>query len=216
MRTIPGEIIGYRKDGRPVRLQAGGAYNACVPEAVDLGLAAWTMDPATTIVSTALATTVIYLASVYYKPEFDLPPLPANIFVPNGIVGTSTAFQVGLYNQDPIGNLPAGTLLASSPGAGTIAAGLNKFVLTYTAAGLALGALPQGRYWIALLNTTGTTTTGVAAGNPGAAGLGANVGTDTNHMRFATNGTGATLPATIAPASNVAAGAGLCLCAALG
>lgn len=212
----PGEIIGYRKDGRPIRTVAGGAYNACVPEAVDLGLAAWSVDPATSILSTALATTVVYLASVYYKPEFDLPALPANIFVPNGIVGTSSAFQVGLYNQDPIGGIAAGTLLASSPGAGTISAGLNKFVLTYTAAALALGALPQGRYWIALLNTTGTTTTAAAASNAGAANLGANMGTDTAHMRFATNGTGATLPATITPASNVAAGAGLCLCAALG
>jgi hypothetical protein len=212
-RIVPGSVIGHRRDGRPVRLQAGGAYNACVPEAVDIGLAAWTVDPATTIVSTALATTVIYLSSLYYKPEFDLPPFPLNVLVPNGVVGTSTAFQVGLITQDPIGANVAGTLLASSPAAGTISAGLNRFVMTAIAAAPAV--LPQGRYWIALLNTTGTTTTAAAASNAGAANLGANAGTDTAHMRFATNGTGAALPATITPASNVAAGAGLALCAAL-
>lgn len=190
------------------------AFNSSAIEAVDLGLAAWSVDPATTIVSTAFATTVVYLASVYYKPEFDVAPQPANIYVPNGVVGTSAAFQVGLYNQDLVGTNVAGTLLASSSAVGTISAGLNKYVLTYIAAAPAV--LPQGRYWIAFLNTTGTTTTGAAASNAGAAQLGANMGTDTAHMRFATNGTGAALAATITVASNVAAGAGLCFCAAIG
>lgn len=190
------------------------AYNACVPEAVDVGLAAWTIDPATCIVSTALATTVVYLSSIYYKPEFDIAPQPPNIYVPNGVVGTSSAFQVGLYTQDAVGANVAGTLLASSPAAGTLSAGLNKFTLTYIAA--APTSLPQGRYWLAFLNTTGTTTTALSASNPGTGALGVNVGTDTAHMRFATNGTGAALAATITPGSNVAAGAGLFLCGALG
>lgn len=196
------------------------AYNATVPEASDLGLAAWTMDPATTIVSTAFATTVIYLAQLFYRPGFDVSPLPLNVFVPNGVVGTSTAFQVGLVNVNPIsagsgtgGQVAAGTLLASSAAAGTISAGLNRFALTYIAG---ITALQQGPYWIAFLNTTGATTTGAAAGNPGAANLGANMGTATANMRFATNGTGAALPTTFTLSSNVAAGAGLCFCAALG
>ena len=198
------------------------ARNATVPEASDLGLAAWTMDPATTIVSTALATTVIYLAMLFYRPEFDVAPLPGTVYFPNGVVGTSSAFQVGLVNVLPIpaqsgtaGTLAAGTLLASSAAAGTISAGLNKFTLTY---GVSITSLPYGPYWIAMLNTTGTTTTGAAASNAGAANLGANIGfgSSTASMRFATNGTGASLPSTFTLSSNTAAGAGLCLCAGLG
>ena len=200
------------------------ARNATVPEASDLSLAAWTMDPATTIVSTALATSVIYLAMLFYRPEFDVSPLPGSIYIPNGVVGTSSAFQVGLVNVNPIpavvgtgGTLAAGTLLASSSAVGTLSAGLNQFALTYIA-GLIGGSLPYGPYWVAVLNTTGTTTTAAAASNAGAANLGANIGfgSKTATMRFATNGTGTSLPATFTLASNVAAGAGLCLCAGLG
>lgn len=190
-------------------------YNASVPEACDVGLAAWSIDPATTIVSAALATGVQYLASVYYKPEFDVPPLPQNIFVPNGVVGTSTAFQVGLVNQDQVGPNAAGTVLASSPAAGTIAAGLNKLVLTYIAA-LGVAALPQGRYWLVAVNTTGTTTTSAAASNAGSAQLGANMGTDTAHSRFGIAATTGALPTAIVPSTITNPGAGLCLCMALG
>lgn len=197
-----------------------GKYSNC-PEAIDFGMAAWTMDPATAIVSAALVSTTIYLAQLYWRP---LGPdmaqaQPQSVLVPNGVVGTSTAFQVGLYCVDPVPGgpgaalNPAGTLLASSSAVGTLSAGLNRFALTWAAA--APAQLPAGRYWIALLNTTGTTTTAAAASNPGAANLGANAGTSTATMRFATNGTGASLPASITPASNTAAGAGLCLCAAL-
>jgi hypothetical protein len=196
------------------------AYNATTPEAANLGLAAWTMDPATAIVSQAFATTVIYLSMLWYKPEFDVSPLPLNVFLPNGVAGTSSAFQVGLVNVTPIsagagtgGQIAAGTLLASSPAAGTISAGLNRFTLTYIAG---ITALQQAAYWIAMLNTTGTTTTGAAAANPGAANLGANMGTTTANLRFATNGTGASLPASFTLSSNAAAGAGLCFCAGLG
>jgi hypothetical protein len=209
----PGTILGYRKDGRPIRVKAGGAYNACVPEACDLGLAAWTLDPATAIVSTALATTVQYLAGLYYKPEYDTPPLPSRIFVPNGIVGTSTAFQVGLITMDPVAGNPAGTLLASSPAAGTLSAGLNAFALTYI--GAAPPVLPQGRYWIAFVNTTGTTTTILSGSNPGTQGLGLNVGTDLAHTRFGVAATTGAL-GNIVPGSITAGGAGFALCAALG
>lgn len=193
--------------------------NAAAVESVDFGIGAWTMDPATTIVSTALATTVIYLSQLFWNPQVASETLPQSVLVPNGVVGTSSAFQVGLYNVDTVpsgttaGPLAAGTLLASSAAAGTISAGLNRFALTYIAS--APTVLPKGRYWVAQLNTTGTTTTTAAASNAGAANLGANAGTSTATMRFATNGTGASLPATLTVASNTAAGAGLCLCAGL-
>jgi hypothetical protein len=210
----PGHVIGYRRDGRPIRAQAGGAYNACLPEAVDVGLAAWSLDPAGCIVSQPLATTVQYLTAIYYRPEFDLPAQPGFVYFPNGVVGTSTAFQVGLINMDPIGAVAAGTLLASSPAAGTIQVGLGKYTLTYVATAPAV--LPQGRYWIAAVNTTGVTTTGLASSNPGAGNLGVNVGTDAAHSRFGIALTTGAL-VNIAPASIVqTVGAGLCLCAALG
>ena len=189
--------------------------NSTVTEPADLGLGAWSLDPAHCIVSAGLATTVQYLAAVYYRPAPNTAPLPTKVVVPNGVVGTSTAFQVGLITQDQLGANGPGTLLASSPAAGTISAGLNLFTLTYIAA--APVALPEGRYWIAFVNTTGTTTTGLASPNPGAANLGVNAGPgpDVAHCRFGiASPTGALV--TINPALNVITnGAGLCVCAAL-
>jgi hypothetical protein len=190
-------------------------YNATVVEASDLGLAAWSLDPAACIVSATIATTVQYLASIFYKPEPDVAPLPSKIIFPNGIVASSSAFQVGLINQDQIGANAPGTLLASSPAAGTLSAGLNLFTLTYIAA--APAALPQGRYWIAIVNTTTGATTGLASSNPGAANLGVNMGpnADVTHCRFGiASPTGALV--NITPSLNVITNAaGLCLCAGL-
>lgn len=188
-------------------------FNACVPEACDLGLAAWSLDPATAIVSAALATTVQYLAAVYYRPDFATAPLPSRILVPNVVVGTSSAFQAGLICMDQVGQNAPGTLLASSPAAGTASAGLNALVLTYVAA--APAALPQGRYWIAVVNTTGTTTTALAASNPGAGNLGINMGTDAAHTRFGTAATTGALGNIVPGSISASVGAGLGLCAAL-
>jgi hypothetical protein len=189
------------------------AYNACVTEACDVGLAAWSLDPGACIVSGGLATTVQYLAGIYYRPEPDLPPLPGNIYVPNGVAGTSSAFQVGLITMDPIGALAAGVLLASSPAAGTIVAGLNKFVLTYVAGAPAV--LPQGRYWLAAVNTTGTTTTTLASPCPGNSNLGLNMGTDAAHSRFGIAATTGAL-GNIVPGTIALVGATLALCMGLG
>lgn len=188
-------------------------FNATVTEAADLGLAGWSLDPAACIVSQPLATTVQYLAAVYYRPDFATAPLPSKILFPNGIVGTSTAFQVGLINMDQVGANAPGTLLASSPAAGTISAGLNSLTLTYIAAAPAM--LPQGRYWIAVVNTTGVTTTGLASPNPGAGNLGVNAGTDAAHSRFGTAATTGALVNIVPGSISASVGAGLCLCAAL-
>lgn len=189
-------------------------FNAAVPEATDLGLGAWTLDPATCIVSAGLATTVQYLAQFFWKASDPaVSPLPSRIIVPNGIVGTSSAFQVGIIAIDQVGANAPGTLLASSAAAGTISAGLNSFALTWIAAAPAV--LPQGRYWVAFVNTTGTTTTILASSNPGAANLGVNAGpnADVSHCRFGiASPTGAL--GNITPANNVITNAaGLCLCA---
>ena len=192
------------------------AYNASVVEASDLGLAAWSLDPAACIVSAALATTVQYLSAVYYRPDVATAPRPSKVLFPNGVAGTSTIFQVAVINMDQLEGFAPGTVLATSAAAGTIAAGLNAFTLTWIAGVPA--SLPQGRYWIGIMNTTGTTTTGLASPNPGAANLGANAGpgADVAHCRFGIAVTTGVFPAAITPASIVITNAaGLCLCAAL-
>lgn len=188
-------------------------YNATITEPADLGVAAWSLDPAACIVSTGLATTVQYLARVDYKADAATSPLPTKVLFPNGVVGTSSAFQVGLICIDQVAANAPGTLLASSPAAGTLSAGLNSLTLTYIAA--APAALPQGRYWIAVVNTTGTTTTGLASPNPGVGNLGVNLGTDAAHTRFGTAATTGALGNIVVGSIVQTVGAGLCLCAAL-
>ena len=189
------------------------AYNATVVESADLGLAAWSLDPAACIVSSGLATTVQYLAGVYYRPDPATAKLPTRILIPNAVAGTSSAFQVGLINMDQVGANAPGTLLASSAAAGTVAAGLNSFTLAWIAA--APPVLPQGRYWVAVVNTTGTTTTVLASPNPGAGNLGVNAGTDAAHSRFGTAATTGALGNIVVASISASVGAGLCLCAAL-
>ncbi len=192
-------------------------FNATNTEAADLGLAAWSLDPAACIVSAALATTVQYLAAVYYRPEFDTAPLPTKVLLPNGVAGTSTVIQAAVINMDQLGANAPGTVLATTPATGTAAAaGLNILPLTWIAA--APPALPQSRLWIGVMNITGTTTTFLGSPNPGAANLGINAGTNTDvaHCRFGIASATSAFGATIAPASNVITNAaGLCLCAAL-
>lgn len=195
------------------------AYNANVVEASDLGLAAWSLDPAACIVSAALATTVQYLAAVYFKPDTATAPRPSKVLIPNGVAGTSTIIQVAVINMDQLEGFAPGTVLATSPASGTaMVAGLNVAPLTWIAGVPA--NLPAGRYWIGIMNTTGTTTTCLGSPNPGAANLGVNAGpgADVTHCRFGIAvGTGVFTPGgLITVASNVITNAaGLCLCAAL-
>lgn len=191
-------------------------YNSCAVEAVDVGLAAWTLDPASAIISGSFATTVNYLAAVYYRPEFDLPPLPQNIWVPNVVLGSWTNIQAALICMDNVAGLGAGYIAATSPAVNAGAAGLNKLVLTYAAAFPAV--LPQGRYWIGW-NVTGTLGTALAASNPGSAQLGINMAADAAHSRFGIAATTGVFTAgnSIVPGTiTQTLAAGLCLCAALG
>jgi hypothetical protein len=184
-------------------------FNATVVEASDLGLGAWTVDPASCIVSGSFVAATQYLASFFWKPDAaSSAPFPTVVLVPNIVVGSWTLAQFGIICQDQVGANVPGTLLASSTATLPVV-GIWSQVLTPAAAAPAI--LPEGRYWLSLV-ITGTTGTASSASNQGAANLGANLGTDTAHMRFATNGT---TIATITPSSNVAAGAGLFLVAAV-
>jgi hypothetical protein len=190
--------------------------NACVPESADVGLAAWTVDPATAIISASFATTVQYLAAVYYRPANDTAPLPSKVLIPNVIVGSWTNIQAALINIDQLGANSPGVTLAITAAVQAAAAGLNTLALTWAAAAPAV--LPAGRYWIGF-NVTGTAGTAASASNPGAtSALGANAGTDLPHARFGiaaatgvfTSGTNI-VPATITATT----AAGQLLCAAL-
>jgi hypothetical protein len=184
--------------------------NASVTEAQDVGLGAWTLDPATCIVSGSFVATTQYLASFYWRPGPGVAPFPTKILLPNVIVGSWTLVQTGIICQDQVGQNGPGTLLASCV-AVLPTAGLTSTALVPVAAAPAI--LPQGRYWVALV-VTGTTGTALAASNPGTSGsLGINMGTDVAHSRF---GIAATIGAlvNIVPATIVSTtSAGLCLCA---
>lgn len=185
------------------------AYNATVPEASDLGLGAWTQDPAAGTVSGSFAQTVLYLAAFFWKVEPDVSPFPTVVLIPNVIVGSWTFLQTGIFCQDQCGQNAPGTLLANSA-AVLPTAGITVSQLT-TVAATAPAALPQGRYWLGMI-VTGTAGTALSTPNVLGAALGGNLGTDTAHMRFATNGTTMT---SVTPSSNVAAGATLCLVAGI-
>ena len=115
--------------------------NACVPESADVGLAAWTVDPATAIISASFATTVQYLAAVYYRPANDTAPLPSKVLIPNVIVGSWTNIQAALINIDQLGANSPGVTLAITAAVQAAAAGLNTLALTWAA------AAPAVRKW---------------------------------------------------------------------
>jgi len=186
------------------------AYSATVTEASDVGLGAWTLDPATCIISGSFVAATQYLASIYWRPEPDSAPFPTRILLPNVVVGSWTLVQAGIICQDQVGPNVPGTLLASCVAVLPVA-GLNSLALVPVAA--APLALPQGRYWVALV-VTGTLGTALAASNPGTSGsLGINMGTDVPHSRFGIAATSGAL-GNIVPASIVSTTSnGLCLCA---
>ena len=188
-------------------------FNATVVEATDVGLGAWTLDPASCIISGSFVATHIYLASFYWKTgDPSVAAFPTRVLLPNVIVGSWTLVSVGIINQDQCGANAPGTVLASCV-AVLPTAGITSVALVPIAAAPAV--LPQGRYWVAL-DVTGTTGTALGASNPGTSGsLGINMGTDVAHSRFGiATETGAVLPASINPANILSTtSAGLCLCA---
>lgn len=186
--------------------------NASVTEAQDVGLGAWSLDPAYCIISGSFVATTQYLAAVYWKQGPGVAAFPTTALVPNVIVGSWTQLQLGLICQDQVGANAPGTLLAASVAA-LPTAGVTSQALVPVAAAPAV--LPSGRYWIAM-RVVGTTGTALAAANPGTSGaLGTNLGTDTAHARFGIAATTGAL-VNIVPASIVTTtSAGLCLCAAV-
>ena len=154
--------------------------NASVTEAQDVGLAAWSLDPAYCAVSGSFVATTQYLAGFYWRPGPGVAPFPSRILFPNVIVGSWTLLACGIICMDQCGQNAPGTLLTTNtPVLPT--AGLTTIAIAPAAA--APAALPPGRYWV-VFTPTGTTGTGLAATNPGTSGsLGINMGTDAAHSR---------------------------------
>ena len=184
--------------------------NATVTEAQDVGLGAWTLDPAYCAISGSFVATTQYLAAFYWRPGPGVAPFPSRILLPNVIVGSWTLVQTGIICMDQVGQNAPGTLLAASV-AVLPTAGLNSQALVNVAAAPAV--LPAGRYWVAMV-VTGTLGTALAAQNPGTSGsLGLNMGTDVAHSRFGISAIAGAL-VNIVPANIISTtSAGLCLCA---
>lgn len=158
-----------------------------IPTPKDHGLVAWTQDPATIGNGQAGTSTTLYLSAVYIAKAATLTKL---IWGSNGVGSGATAGRnfVGLYNA-------AGTLLTSVGIDGRIT-GTGAFTETINV------SVTPGLYWVAFL-VTATTMPQIYRGGTLSGGLhSANLTGAT--LRYATNGTGTALPATITPASNVA------------
>jgi hypothetical protein len=185
--------------------------NASITEAQDVGLGAWTLDPASCIVSGSFVATTQYLAAFYWRPGPGVATFPSTMLLPNVIVGSWTSLQMGIICMDQVGQNVPGTLLAATVAA-LPTAGITSQALVSVATAPTI--LPAGRYWAAM-RIVGTTGTALAAANPGTSGsLGINMGTDVAHSRFGIAATTGAL-VNIVPASIVSTTSNT-LCACIG
>jgi hypothetical protein len=183
--------------------------NATVTEAQDVGLGAWTLDPAYCTTSGSFTATTQYLAAFYWRPGPGVAPFPSTILIPGVVVGSWTKISAGIICMDQCGQNAPGTLLTSGAQASP-AAGINVVALTAIAAAPAV--LPPGRYWV-VMTPTGTTGTAQTAPSPVTASSGSNMGTDLAHARFGTSNIANATLASLAPASITTVATILQLCA---
>lgn len=165
-----------------------------VPTPAAQGLSAWAFDPAAMNSSSTLTAGTIYLIKLQNPP----PDTVTKVYWSVATAGaTATAGQnwVGLY--DSAGTRLQQTGVDADAGSGT---GLKTTTIT----GQLL--VPGSFYWAAFLFNASTIPT-LARQATGTSGVvAANAGTTAATMRFATAGTSqTTLPASITPASNIAA-----------
>lgn len=161
-------------------------------QAGDHGLIAWNYDPIITGSTTTTAANTIYLAAIYLRRARTVSKLWC-IINSAGATPTAGANNLGLYNASGslLGSINIDSKIsATGPQSGTLgstitaAAGLNWVAMQFQAStqpGL-------GRTNVAVL--------GSAITNQSPAGY-----------RFATNGSGTTLPASITPTNNSTTGA---------
>lgn len=156
----------------------------------DLGLLEWDFDPAAaSATGTILVSNKISLARINIRT----PTVVNNVwFHVNTAAASLTANQnfAGIYNS-------AGTLLAASAAGSLDSKVTSAGVIQQALSAPALCA--PGFYWVALLfNGTTPPTVSTAANSA----TNSNTGLSAAAYRFAANGTGTTLPASITPSSN--------------
>ncbi|MEU1554315.1 hypothetical protein ABZ517_16550 [Streptomyces scabiei] len=169
-------------------LSVGGVDYTSVQPA-DLGLKAWSYDPAAASNSQAVTSGIVYLSGIYVRKAMTVSTL-VYAQMTAGTSPTAGANWIGLYNS-------AGTKLAD--------AALDSVLTSVGIKQVAISSqsLTPGLYWVALVqNATSpqfACTSGSGTGQ-GFVSLGLTSGATS---RYAANGTGATtLASTITPASN--------------
>ena len=182
---IPGTTSYYGE-----QVEGAGTRFSAPWSAADNGYAGWTMDPAAASGTQQLTSGKIYLWAVQVRYAQSVS------HIVTAIAGTAaagvTAGQnfIGLYNS-------AGTRLAST---GIDSAYSGTFTTVSTA--ITAQQLTPGMYWIGWVMNA-TTMPSLVRGASVFAGS-VNPGLANASLRFASNGTGTSLPATITPASNAA------------
>lgn len=162
----------------------------------DLGMKAWTYDPALFGGGQTITDSTIYLCAVYVRQAMTVTSVVVEVSTA-GTTMTAGANWVGLYNS-------AGTKLTDAA-ADSVYTSVGVKQVTIASQNLAVGL-----YWVAILsNGTGTDPQMPASNTNGATqGLFPNGLATAAILRFAVNGTAATtLPSTITPASNSTTGA---------
>jgi hypothetical protein len=169
---------------------------ANVYQASDLGLIAWTLDPAATSGSTSAVSGTVFLAQVTLRYAQTISKLAVAVATGAATVTANQNF-LGLYNS--AGTRVAVTAAGAIDSAITSAGYLSQSVVTPYAAA-------AGTYWVAYLNNA--TTAALLQRGTGATLSISNVGMTGAGMRYAVNGTAqTTLPSSITPASNSATNA---------
>lgn len=160
-------------------------------QAGDHGLLAWAYDPLLTTSTTTTVANTNYLTAVYLRR----PRTVSKVWWINNAVGatpTAGANNVGLYNASGM-LLGAVNVDAKVTGSGPQSATLSSSVTA-----------PAGLYWVAM-QFQAATQPGVGRANASVLGS-LTVNQTAATLRFATNGSGTTLPASITPASNSTTG----------
>ena len=171
---------------------ATGAFGEQLP--VNHGLTAWTYDPVIATTGSVAVNGTVYLSKVHIPDDAAITKVYWWVTTA-GVTATAGQNWVGLYDA-------AGTRLAATGVDASVAStGLKTTTIAST-------SLTAGSFvWVALVFNAGTPPAlARATGNAGLASA-VNAGLTSGLYRFATNGTLQTsLPASITPGSNTAAG----------
>lgn len=198
-QTIPGAltITGALTLSTPLSIASGGTGSpagAALPSWIpaDPAYLAWTYDPVEIQASaTLLSSGVINLIRVNVRSSITC----TNVILFVGTAGvTLTAAEnfAGLYNS-------SGTLIGTSADQSAVWTTAGLYVMALSGGPF---VLPAGFYWVAAVSNFTGTGPGLGRTTNLTAPL-ANAGLANSTARFATNGTGTTLPGSITPASNV-------------